>query len=269
MHLGHWCSSVLHHLSKTHWFVTLSFFMIISNRPEHSPREGVFGVIPIFPAFSIIYFAIRILKPFFVTLNFIFLRMAIRNGKELFQTVHISFFTVRSIIILLPTVKIIVFTSWKIVELFKTFNVFFTVFAWNIKSFSPAFLIIFFTRIAIVLRNAIITFLLVANILHETVLYPTVPVIPPTWWRPCFSLPAFYIIRFAGHIEILFETSSILAITVPKWFYPTIIVIILAFFRVAYSDFPTFDIIIFTFWKTIPLLPASCVFITMWIKRVR
>lgn len=200
MHLGHWCSSVLHHLAKTHWFVTLSFFMIISNRPKHWPREGVFGVIPIFPAFSIIYFAIRILKPFFVTLNFVFLGMAIRNGKELLQTVHISFFAVRSIIIFLPTVKIIVLTSWKIVELFKTINIFFAIFTWKIKCFSPTFLIIFFARIAIVLGYAIITFFLAANKLHVPISYPTVPIIPPTCWGPCFSLPTFYIIRFAGHI---------------------------------------------------------------------
>jgi len=218
MHLRHWGSSVLHHLSKTHWFMTLSFFMIISNRPEHCPRVGVFGVIPIFPAFSIIDFAIWILKPFFVTLNFVFLRMAIRNGKELLQTVYISFFAVRSIIVFLPTVKIIVFTSRKIVELFKTIYVFFTIFAWKIKCFSPTVLIIFFARIAIVLGHAIITFFLAANILHVPILYPTVPIIPLTWWRPRFSLPTLYVIRFAGHIKILFETSNILAITVPKWF---------------------------------------------------
>ena len=269
MHLRHWCSSVLHHLTKTHWFVTLSFFVIIGNWPKNWSRVGVFRVIPIFPAFSIVNFAIRILKPFFVTLNFVFLWFAIGNGKEFFQTINISSFTVRSIIIFFPTFKIIIFTSWKIIELLKTFNVFFTIFTWNIKCFSPTLFIIFFTGIAVIFRNAIISLLLVANILHKTVFYPTVPIIPLTFCIPSFSLPAFYIIRFAGHIQVFFETWSILAKTVPKWFYPTIVVIILAFFRVADSNFPAFDIIIFTIWKAIPFLPTGSVFITMWIKRIR
>lgn len=181
MHLRHSCSSVLHHLAKTDWFMTLSFFVIKGNPIQCCCSKSFLIVIPIFPAFTIINFTVRILKPLFVALNFVFLCLTFRNRKELFQTVHVSFFTVRSVIKFFPAFIIIIFASWKVIEFFEADNIFFAVFTGKIESFSPALFIIFLARIAVILRDTIKTFFFITNPFHEGVFHPTIPIIPITF----------------------------------------------------------------------------------------
>ena len=270
MHLRHSCSSVLHHLAKTDWFMTLSFFVIKGDPIKCWCSKSFLIVIPIFPAFTIINFTVRILKPLFVALNFVFLCLAFRNGKELFQTVHISFFTVRSVIKFFPALIIIIFASWKVIELFEAFDIFFTVFTGKIESFSPAFFIIFLAGIiTVILRKTIKTFFVITNLSYVRVYQPAIPIIPFAIWCHCFSFPTFQIVKLARHVHILFETLSILTITVSVGFYPTVVVFVLAVFRKSNCDFPTFNVIIFTVWKTKPCLPTSCIFITMRVKWIR